>query len=120
MAEDERLTYLVDRLHELTRAGRVRWELAEDRDDAFVHGAPSGAVVLFSRDRDGRDPYVLTIRDARDRLVERVDVARGAALYETVAGLYGLARRQALGTAGVIEGLLRELSAGPSAPSASA
>lgn len=77
MTEDDRLAHLVARLLELTLAGHVRWELAEDRDDAFTHATPSGAVVVFSRDRDGRDPYVL-------------------------------------------EGLLRDLSAGPSAPSASA
>jgi hypothetical protein len=120
MAEDERLAHLVDRLYGLTRAGHVRWELAEDRDDAFTYGTRSGAVVLFSRDRDGRDPYVLTIRDARDRLVERVDIARGAGLYERVADLYAIARRQALGTHAVVDGMLRDLSAGPSAPSASA
>ena len=120
MTEDERLVHLANRLYELTRAGQVRWELAEDRDDAFVHATPSGAVVVFSRDRDGRDPYVLTVRDPHDRLAERVVVTPGNVLYEPVAGLYPLARRQALRTSGVIDALLRDLNGGPSAPSASA
>lgn len=107
---DGRFAALVTRLDELTRGGRVRWELADDtRDDSFVHATPAGAVAVFSRDYDGRDPYVVVVRDADGRLVERVEVSKDADLFEVVTGLYRLARRQALRADSVIDGLLRSL-----------
>jgi hypothetical protein len=110
-AIDQGLVVLVRRLVELSRSGRVRWQLAEDdRDDSFTYVGPSGAVTVYARDRDGRDPYVLTIRDADGRLVERVDhrwepPGGDADLHE----LYRIARRQALRADAVIEALLRDL-----------
>ena len=110
---DERLAALVTRLSELTRAGRVRWELAETgRDDSFTYATPSGAVTVFSRDYDGRDPYVFSVRDADGRLAERTEFRKDsedAELYQMVTALYRVARRQALGTTAVIEAMLRDL-----------
>jgi hypothetical protein len=111
---DERLAGLVARLAELTHGGQVGWELAEaDRDDSFTYATPAGAVIVFSRDNDGRDPYVLTIRDAHGRLVERVELRWSSAdghLYGLVDRLYRAARRQVLRTDEVIEALLRDLA----------
>ncbi len=114
---DERVAALVARLDELTRTGRVRWELADsDRDDSFTYATPAGAVTLFSRDYDGRDPYVLTIRDQDGRLVERADIAKESDLHGTVTGLYRMARYQALRTDAVIDAMLRDLSGELNAP----
>jgi hypothetical protein len=107
---DERVAALVARLADRTRAGRVRWELATaDRDDSFTHAIPAGAVTIFSRDHDGRDPYVFTVRDADGRMVERVEVAKESQLYELVTDLYRRARHQALRTGAVIDALLTDL-----------
>lgn len=111
---DQQLAAFVARLDGATRAGRVRWELAEaGRDDAFTVATPSGAVTLLTRDNDGREPFVLMVRDARGRLVERADLRwasdEDAELYALVARLYRVARHQALGTHAVIDALLRDL-----------
>jgi hypothetical protein len=107
---DDRLAALVTRLDELTGSGRIHWELADDtRDDSFTYATPTGAVELFSRDRDGRDPYVVVVRDTDGRLVERVEVGKDADLFELVTRLYRLARRQALRADAVIEALLSSL-----------
>ena len=59
---------------------------------------------MFSRHRDGRDPFVVVVRDADGRVVERVDTEDAG-----VADLYRSARRQALRADLVIDALLREL-----------
>lgn len=109
-----RLAALVDRLLQLTREGRIGWEVT-DIVDCFEYGTPSASVYVQSRDRDQRAPYVLEIRNQDGVVVERfiTDTASDpvvADLSAPIAMLHTLARRRAMRVSALLEALSNDLN----------
>lgn len=69
--EIERSRRIMDRLIELTEAGRVRWEVSGQA--AFELSLPSGdAVEIISVDGDDDPPFTFVIKQASGRVLSSI------------------------------------------------
>jgi hypothetical protein len=110
--ETARIVALCERLAQATVARHAHW--ASEGEDRYVWQQPEGAVAVGSRDRDGDPPYQLGIRNADGALVDELesDLAEDdqpAPWNASLAELYRVARRSALGADNVIDALMDAL-----------
>jgi hypothetical protein len=130
---DQRLLTIADRLLELTRSGRLRWQpptrpkdAAEDwQPRAYSTRLPKGTVVVESEDPEGRYPYVLRVLDAVGQEVSRLETGQDAERFlgdreadaweQSIHDLFGEARRSAVNPEVVLDSLIEALDqwAGP-------
>jgi hypothetical protein len=113
--EKDRLTALARWLVSGTTTRAAKWELKER--DLYTWGAAEGTVTIASRDRDGEPPYELALYNERgeraDELTsELLDDDEPAPWNESLAELYRVARRSALGADEIIDALMDRLREG--------
>ena len=124
---DDRLLKIAQRLLELTRSGRLRWQPATRPKDAgedwqprvFSTRLPKGAVSVESAAVEGRYPYVLRVQDAVGQEVARLETGQDAEKFlgdreadaweATLHDVYAEARRSAVNPEVVLDALLEAL-----------
>ena len=124
---DDRLLKIAERLLELTRSGRLRWQPAgrpkEAEDDwqpsTFSTRLPKGAVTIESADPAGRYPYLLRVQDAVGQEVSRLETGQDAERFlgdreadaweASLHDLYAEARRSAVNPEAVLDALIEAL-----------
>jgi hypothetical protein len=111
-AETARIVALCDRLAGATVARHAAWR--DEGDDRYVWQRHEGAVTVASRDRDGDPPYELGIRNAEGELVDGLVSDLGeddepAPWNASLAELYRVARRSAMGADDIIDALMESL-----------
>ena len=124
---DDRLLKIAERLLELTRSGRLRWQppgRPKDADDdwqprTFSTRLPKGAVSVESAAPEGRYPYLLRVQDAVGQEVARLETGqdaekflgdREADAWEVILhDVYAEARRSAVNPEVVLDSLLEAL-----------
>ena len=124
---DDRLLKIAQRLLELTRSGRLRWQPAprpkEAEDDwqpqAFGTRLPKGSVSVESSSPEGRYPYVLRVQDAVGQEVARLETGhdaekflgdREADAWEAMLhDVYAEARKSAVNPEVVLDSLIEAL-----------
>ena len=124
---DERLLTIADRLLELTRSGRLRWQPPQRPRDAaedwqprsFVTRLPKGSVTVESADPDGRYPYVLRVQDTVGQEVSRLETGQDAERClgdreadpweQSIHDLYAEAKRSAVNPEVVLDSLIEAL-----------
>ena len=108
---------LIDR----SRQGAVAWQEFETADGFFYQGTQS-AVVIRSRDGDGRHPFILELFDETSKVVDQLETAWSSPDEEGLQSarpwnseletLYYVARRQALKLDVLAESLLADIESG--------
>ena len=124
---EDRLLKIADRLLELTRSGRLRWqpaarpkEAGEDwQPSTFGTRLPKGAVTVESDDPAGRYPYLMRVQDAVGQEVSRLQTGHDAEKFlgdreadpweVTLRELYGEARKSAVNPEVVLDSLIEAL-----------
>ena len=123
----ERLLTIADRLLDLTKGGRLRWQPGVRPKDAeegwqprsFSTRLPKGTVVVESADPEGRFPYLLRVQDTVGQEVARLETGQDAERFlgdreadaweQKVADLYGEAKRSAVNPEVVLDALIEAL-----------
>ena len=124
---EQRLLTIADRLLELTRAGRLRWQPPARPRDAqedwqprsFSTRLPKGTVVIESDAPEGRYPYLLRVQDAVGQEVSRLETGHDAERFlgdreadpweAKLHDLYAEARRSAVNPEVVLDALIEAL-----------
>ena len=110
--EKERLGTLAQELGSATAQRAALWERKDD--DVYTWSAEEGTVTIATRDHDGEPPYELTVYNAAGEKVdelasELVGDDQPAPWNGTLAELYRVARRSALGADEIVDSLLARL-----------
>ena len=124
---DDRLLKIAERLLELTRSGRLRWqpparpkEAEEDwQPRTFSTRLPKGAVTVESGAPEGRYPYLLRVQDAVGQEVARLETGQDAEKFlgdreadaweVTLRDVYAEARKSAVNPEVVLDALIEAL-----------
>lgn len=124
---EERLLKIVDRLLELTRAGRLRWQPPARPKDApedwlprsFATRLPKASVMVESEHPSGRYPYVVRVQDTVGQEVGRLETGQDAERFlgdreadaweQAVHELYAEAKRSAFAPEVVLDSLIEAL-----------
>ncbi len=127
MVPEERLLKIAERLLELTRSGRLRWQPPGRPKDAdedwqprmFTTRLPKGAVSVESAAPEGRYPYLLRVQDAVGQEVARLETGQDAEKFlgdreadaweVRLRDVYAEARRSAVNPEVVLDSLLEAL-----------
>ena len=127
MPPDDRLLKIVDRLLELTRSGRLRWQPPARPKDApddwqprsFATRLPKASVLIESEDPSGRYPYLLRVQDTVGQEVARLETGQDAERFlgdreadpweASVHDLYAEAKRSAVNPEVVLDSLVEAL-----------
>lgn len=110
----DRLRDLVKSLTELTKSGKVLWDIAES-PTSFIYTSKGGSVILSSVNEDGEPPFDLRVLDPKGVVVEVYRDEHGGGVFEgdyyesDVAELYREIRDAVRPSNPVIDGLLAEL-----------
>jgi hypothetical protein len=113
----ERMLLLAKRLLERTESGAIAWRKEGDRPQSFETDVGDQLVTIRPRDRDGRQPFVLTLwmTDPEDSTqwtqVEKMDTEflRGQDA-EALGTLWNAARADALNITASIDAALAALN----------
>lgn len=102
------ISKIVIKLLERTEQGKVTWKTSAD-ERTFVAAVGDHIVTVWSRDPE----VVLRILDKNGREIERLDTRTLNLDYESrqLVRLYSTAKDQALGVAGQLDELLKQLEA---------
>ena len=124
---EDRLLRIAERLLELTRSGRLRWQPSgrpeETEDDwqprTFATRLPKGAVSVESAAPEGRYPYLLRVQDAVGQEVARLETGQDAEKFlgdreadaweTTLRDVYAEARKSAVNPEVVLDALIEAL-----------
>ncbi len=124
---DPRLLTIAERLLELTRSGRLRWqpaarprEAGEDwQPHSFTTRLPKGAVTVESAAPEGRYPYAMRVQDTVGQEVSRLETGQDAEKFlgdreadaweTTLHDVYAEARRSAVNPEVVLDALIEAL-----------
>lgn len=115
-----RMERLAQSLLAATEEGRVEWSAADDTQTTFSTARSAGSVVIESHDRDGAEPYILTVFDSSGRRVETLEsswdqgdtvlgIRQAARWNDLLRNLYEAARRRALNIDTVLDALINDL-----------
>ena len=125
MTDSDAMVQLLGGLIQATSEGRIKWEPAKGRSDAFEYVGRASRVLIGSRDDDSAYPYQLTILDNANRVVESLQTSWSNDPFgdpepepwnADIDELYQLARRSALNIDVAIRDLLRDAEQGYQAP----
>jgi hypothetical protein len=123
----DRLVAIADRLLDLTRSGRLRWQAparprdAEDgwESRSFATRLPKGTVVVESAAAEGRYPYGFRVLDTAGAEVGRLETGQDAERFLgdgeadpwelTIHDLYAEARKSAVNPEAVLDSLIEAL-----------
>lgn len=124
---DDRVLKIAERLLEVTRSGKLRWQPGTRPKDAgedwqpssFGTRLPKGTVLVDSDSPEGRYPYVLRVLDTVGQEVSRLETGQDAERFlgdreadaweQTVQELYAEARRSAVNPEVVLDALIEAL-----------
>lgn len=124
---DDRLLKIAQRLLELTRSGRLRWQPPARPKDAeedwqprtFTTRLPKGAVSVESAAPEGRYPYLLRVQDTVGQEVARLETGQDAEKFlgdreadgweVALHDVYAEARKSAVNPEVVLDALLEAL-----------
>jgi hypothetical protein len=123
----ERLVTIAERLLQITRSGRLRWQPGPRPKDAedgwqprsFSTRLPKGTVVVESDEPQGRYPYVLRVLDTVGQEVARLETGQDAERFlgdreadpweQSVHDLYAEAKRSSVNPEVVLDALIEAL-----------
>jgi hypothetical protein len=123
----DRLVTIAQRLLDLTKAGRLRWqpmarpegEEGEWQSSEFATRLPKGTVVVDSADAQGRYPYGMKVLDTAGAEVARLETGQDAERFlgdgeadpweVTIHDLYAEARRSAVNPEVVLDAVIEAL-----------
>jgi hypothetical protein len=123
----DRLVTIAQRLLDLTKAGRLRWqpmarpegEEGEWQSSEFATRLPKGTVVVDSADAPGRYPYGMKVLDTAGAEVARLETGQDAERFlgdgeadpweVTIHDLYAEARRSAVNPEVVLDAVIEAL-----------
>ena len=123
----DRLVAIAERLLDITRSGKLRWQPASRPKDAedgwqpssFSTRLPKGAVTIQSEDPQGRYPYELRVLDTAGQEVARLETGQDAERFlgdgeaeaweQTLHDLYAEALRSAVNPEVVLDALIEAL-----------
>ena len=118
---------IAERLLDLTRSGRLRWQpTARPRDaeedwqpHTFSTRLPKGTVVVESADPEGRFPYLLRVQDTVGQEVARLETGQDAERFlgdreadaweQSIHDLYAEAKRSAVNPEVVLDAVIEAL-----------
>jgi hypothetical protein len=109
-----KLLQLVDRLSYGTEQGYIKWEAVGET--SFSYSTADAGITIESVDGDGQLPFAVRVFDGRGTLLEsetshdeRGDGLRPRDSAAQLAGLYDVARRNALNIDPVLDALIKQV-----------
>ncbi|WP_210573729.1 hypothetical protein [Streptomyces sp. GESEQ-4] len=107
-----KLQRVVELVISLTRKGRLDWtRMRKSRTrDGYTASMPDATVQVYSKDSDGRQPFILEIYDGVGELsVQASSHELGGELFEMIADLYEAAHESATNVDPLLDSLINIL-----------